>query len=169
MLLLASLSALPAEAQLPFDSRPLVEVHTLDAIPKEVIALLRWHRGGPDGIAERFDKFNATNAAGSPLPSRLLETAGVSSAAVVVIYRQAGQRPTYHAVAFMMGRTGWSRVCDWTLDERPGPLLFFLYAVDTARYRFAPEFLRQQRHIGSKPGSVRRVQFDENAPCARPI
>jgi hypothetical protein len=40
MLLLLSALAFPAETQLPFDSRPLVEVHTLDAIPKEVIALL---------------------------------------------------------------------------------------------------------------------------------
>jgi hypothetical protein len=78
MLLLVNASALSAETQLPFDSRPLIEVHTLDAIPKEVIALLGWHRGGPDGICERFDKFNTTDAAGSNLPRRRFETAGVS-------------------------------------------------------------------------------------------
>jgi hypothetical protein len=130
---------------LPFDSRPLVEVHTLDAIPKEVIALLGWHREGPDGIAERFDKYNSTDAAGSNLPRRLLETAGVSSAATIVIYGQAGRPPSYHAAAFMLTRSGWGHVRDWTLDENPRHLQFFLYTVDSARYPLAQTHLRQER------------------------
>ena len=138
-------SALPAETQLPFDSRPLVEVHRLDVIPKEVIALLGWHRGGPDGIAERFDKFDATGAAGSKLPRRLFETAGVSSAATVVIYEQAGRPPTYHAVAFMMTRSGWRQVGEWPLDERPLGLRYFLYTVDSARYPRAQLYLSENR------------------------
>lgn len=68
-----------------------------------------WHRGGPDGIAERYDRFNASGAAGSDLPRRYFEEAGVSSAAVVVIYKQAGRPSTYHALAYMMTRSGWRK------------------------------------------------------------
>ena len=145
MLLLVSASALAVDTQLPFDSRALVEVHTLEAIPKEVITLLGWQQGGPDGIALRFDKFNATDAAGSDLPRRLFETAGVCTAAVVVIYRQGGRPPTYHAVAFVMVRSGWSRMREWTLDEHLD-LRSFLYTVDSARYpRAAQMYLRDKR------------------------
>jgi hypothetical protein len=145
MLLLWNASALRAETQLPFDSRPLVEVRTLDAIPKEVITLLGWHLGGPDGITDRFHEFNATESPGSNLPHRLFELAGVSSAAAVVIYEQAGRPPTYHAVAFMMTRTGWSHVREWALDEDPRTLLFFLYTVDSVHYPLAELHLRQNR------------------------
>jgi hypothetical protein len=83
MLLLMAGSALPAETRLPFDSRSLVELDRLDVIPKEVIALLGWHHGGPAGIADRFDRYKAARAAGGNPPGRYLETAGVSSAPVV--------------------------------------------------------------------------------------
>ena len=52
MLVLVARTAPTAATQLPFDSRPLIEVHTLAAVPKEVIALLGWEkREGPDGIS----------------------------------------------------------------------------------------------------------------------
>lgn len=138
-------SALPAETRLPFDSRSLVEVHRLDVIPKEVIALLGSHRGGPDGITDRFDRFKAASAAGGNVPSRYLETAGVSSAAVVVIYQEAGRPPSYHAVAFMMTSSGWSQLQEWTLDENPLGLRYFLYSVDSARYPRAHLFFSDER------------------------
>jgi hypothetical protein len=166
MLLLVNASTLSAETQLPFDSRSLVEVHTLDVIPKEVIALLGWHRGGPDGVAERFDKFNETDTAGSNLPRRLLETAGVSSAAAVVIYEQAGRPPTYHAVAFMMTHSGWSHVGDWTLDERPLGLRYFLYTVDSARYPRAQMYFSEMRRNRVER---RIIQPVETGHYARPI
>src|SRR5437773_2089790 len=110
MLLRIVASVEAAETRLPFDSRSLVEVDKLDVVPKEILQLLGWHREGSDGVAERFDQFNATGSSGSKLPNRLFETAGVSSAAAVLIYRQAGRPPTYHSVAFMMTPAGWSRV-----------------------------------------------------------
>jgi hypothetical protein len=167
MLLLVNASAFPAETQLPFDSRPLIEVHTLDVIPKEVIALLGWHRGGPDGIAERFDKFNETDAAGSNLPRRLLETAGVNSAAVVVIFEEAGRPPTYHAVAFMMTRTGWRHVGDWTLDERPLGLKYFLYTVDSARYPRAQLYFTEDRRFRVERRIIQTHPTRRDAPLRR--
>jgi hypothetical protein len=146
MLLLVSASALGVDTELPFDSRALVEVHALEAIPKEVIALLGWQQGGPDGIAQRFAKFNATDAAGSDLPRLRFESAGVCTAAVVVIYEQGGRPPTHHAVAFVMTRSGWSRLREWALDENDSSLRSFLYTVDSARYGRAAQFyLRNQR------------------------
>ena len=120
----------------------------MDAIPKEVITLLGWHRGGPDGIAERFNKFNATDAPGCDLPRLLFDSAGVSSAAVVVIYEQAGRPPTYHAVAFMMTRSGWSHVGEWAIGDDFSGLRNFLYAVDSARYPLARYRLSQIRRFG---------------------
>jgi len=122
---------------LPFDSRSLVEVHSLESIPKEVINLMGWHRGGPDGIAERYDKFNVSGATGSDLPRRYFKEAGVSSAAVVVIYEQAGRPSTYHALAYMMTRSGWRKVGGWDLDDESAHLRWFLYEVDSARYGLA--------------------------------
>jgi hypothetical protein len=162
MLLRVIASALAADTQLPFDSRALVEVHTLDAIPKEVIALLGWQQAGPGGIADRFDKFNATDAAGSDLPRRRFKTAGVSSAAVVVIYQQAGRPPTYHAVAVEMTRSGWRQVREWTLDEDPG-LRFFLYTVDSGRYpRAAQLYLSQKRRyrVETRISQTRPIRRD---------
>jgi hypothetical protein len=145
MWILVTASAMAVDTQLPFDSRALVEVHTLEAIPKDVIALLGWQRDGVDGIAQRYDKFNATDAAGSDLPRRHFETAGVSSLAVVVIYQEGGRSTTYHAVAFVLTGAGWSRVRQWTLDEPLG-LRFFLYTMDSARYpRVAQYYLREKR------------------------
>jgi len=167
MLLLINAPAVPAETRLPFDSRPLIEVHTLDAIPKEVIALLGWHGRGPDGIAEPFDKFNATNAAGSNLPRRRFETAGVSSVAAVVIYEQAGHRSTYHAVAFMMTRSGWGHVGEWTFDENPGGLRFFLYLVDSARYPLAQRYLRDHRRYRVEARISRTRPTRRDAPLRR--
>ena len=136
-----------ADTELPFDSRALVEVHTLEAVPKEIIARLGWQRGGPDEMAQRFGKFNATDASGSNLPRRRFQTAGVSSTALVVIYEQGGRPPTYHAVAFMMTPSGWSRLREWTLDEDERPdLRYFLYTVDSARYQpYAQMYLRDKR------------------------
>jgi hypothetical protein len=144
-LLLMGRSALAAETRLPFDSRSLVEVGRLDVIPKEVIALLGWHRGEPGGIADRFDRYKAGSGAPGNRSSRYLETAGVSSAAVVVIYQEAGPPTSHHAVAFMMTSSGWSHVRDWILDERPIGLRYFLYSVDSARYPQAQTFLSDQR------------------------
>jgi hypothetical protein len=137
LFLLVSASALAADTELPFDSRSLVEVHSLESIPKEVISLMGWHREGPDGITDRYDKFNASGAAGSDLPRRHFEAAGVSSAAVVVIYEQAGRPSTYHALAYMMTRSGWSKAGAWDLGDESTHLRGFLYEVDSARYGLA--------------------------------
>jgi hypothetical protein len=145
--LLVSALVQAVETELPFDSRSLVEVHTLDAIPKEVITRLGGQRGGPDEMAQRFDKFNATDASGSPLPRRRFQTAGVNSTALVIVYEQGGRPPTYHAVAFMMTPSGWSRLREWTFDEDEHPdLRDVLYTVDSARYQpYAQIYLRDKR------------------------
>jgi hypothetical protein len=145
MLVLVGRAAPAAGTELSFDSRALVEVHTLDAIPKEVIALLGWDkREGPDGISASYREFNETDAAGSKFPRRYFESAGVCSAGVVVLYEEAGRPPSYHAIAFEMTRTGWSKVREWAFDENLD-LRSFLYTVDSAHYPQAQYYLRSKR------------------------
>jgi len=148
LFVLSSASAFGADTRLPFDSRALVEVHSLDAIPKDVIRLLDWHRGGPDGIAERSDKFNASGAVDSDLPPRRFITAGVSATAVVMIYEQGGSPRAFHALGYMMTASGWQKVGEWDVDDQSTHLQWFLYEVDSARYgRLAQLYLENKREF----------------------
>jgi len=166
--LLASTEAFGADTKLPFDSRPLVEVHSLDSIPKDVISLLGWHRGGPDGIAGRFDKFNVTDAPGSDLPRRRFTTAGVSSTAVVVIYEQAGTPPTFHALGYTMTGSGWRKAGEWDVDDQSTNLQWFLYEVDSARYgRLARLYLENRREYRVLARIERTRPFQRTAPLRK--
>lgn len=132
--LLFCTAALAADPQLPFDSRPLVEVHSLESMPQDVIRLIGWPVGSPDGIAEHRDKFNWTGAPESNLARRLFMAAAVDSAAVVLIYQQAGRPSTYHALGYMMTSSGWRKAGEWNLDPDSARLRDFFYEFDTARY-----------------------------------
>ena len=166
--LLASTPAFDADTELPFDSRPLVEVHSLEAIPKDLISLLGWHRRGTDGIAERFDKFNVTGAVGSDLPRRRFTTAGVSSTAVMVIYEQAGNPPTFRALGYTMTGSGWRKAGEWDVDEQSTNLRWFLYEVDSARYgRAARYYLESKREFRVLARIERTRPFHRTAPLRK--
>jgi len=168
LFLVTSTSAFDANTRLPFDSRPLVEVHSLDAVPKAVIDLLGWKRGGADGIADRLDKFNAAGAAGSDLPRRRFTTAGVSSAAVIVIYERAGSPPTYHAVGYTMTGTGWLEAGEWDVDPESSTLTWFLYEVDSARYgQRAQMYLESKRRYRVLARIDRTRPFQRTAPLRK--
>jgi len=168
LFLLASTSAFDANTELPFDSRPLVEVHSLEVIPKEVMSLLGWHRGGVDGIADRLDKFNGTGAAGSDLPRRRFTTAGVSSAAVVVIYEQAGNPPTFHALGYMVTRSGWRKAGEWDVDDQSTNLRWFLYEVDSARYGSAARYYLESKREFRVLARIEQTRpFQRTAPLRK--
>lgn len=118
---------LAADTALPFDSPSLVEVSTLAGLPKDVTIIIGWHKTGTEGMADATEKFNATDVVDSHLPPRRFLIGGASHTAALVAYQQGGRSLTTHAAAFMMGNSGWIKVGEWTLDEKPNSL----YAVAT--------------------------------------
>ena len=142
LFILASTSAFDADTQLPFDSRRLVEVHSLDAIPKDVISLLGWHRGGPDGIADRFDKFNVSGAAGSS--------------------------SKFHGIGYTMTGSGWRKAGEWDVDDESTDLQMFLYEVDSARYgQRARLYLENRREYRVLARIERTRPFHRTAPLRK--
>jgi hypothetical protein len=146
--LLSSTAVLAADPELPFDSRPLVEVHSLESIPKDVIRLIGWSVGTPDGVAELRDKFNWTGAPESSLPRRRFIAAAVDPAAVVWIYQQAGRPSTLHALGYMVTSSGWGKAGEWALDADSAHLQDFFYEFDTARYGEMARYHLEEKRRG---------------------
>jgi hypothetical protein len=130
LLVVALPCAAIADSELPIDPRSLVEVHTLEALPKEVISLLGRQKADTLGIADVREKFNATDVVLDHVPRRRFLVAGASSLCALVAYEQGGHSLSFHAAAFSLGASGWSQVGQWTLKEEPRRLREILEAID---------------------------------------
>jgi hypothetical protein len=155
-----------ADTALPFDSSRLIEVRTLAAFPKEVTAALGWPQPGPGGIVDVYDKFNARNDVGNELPLRRFYEGGLSSDGAVIIYEQGGRPPTYHAVVFTPTRLGWSKLRDWTLDERTF-LREWLETVDSVHHPGTKHNYRLSARMAltrpmRRDGPLREVNLSDN-------
>src|SRR5437879_11483635 len=126
--------AAAADTGLPIDTRSLVEVRTLAALPRAVNSALGRQKPGLEGIADVREKFNATDVVDSRLPMRRFVVGGASSTAALVAYEQGGRSHLFHAVAFSLGRSGWSEVGEWTLSANPSTLRAVLEVVDSNNY-----------------------------------
>ena len=126
--------AAAADTGLPIDTRSLVEVRTLAALPRVVTSALGRQNAGLEGIADVREKFNATDVVDSRLPMRRFVVGGASSTAALVAYEQGGRSHSFHAVAFSLGRSGWSEVGEWTLSAKPSTLRAVLEVVDSKNY-----------------------------------
>ena len=123
-----------ADTGLSVDTRSLVEVRTLAALPRAVTSALGRQKAGLEGIADIRENFNATDVVDSRLPMRRFVVGGASSTAALVAYEQGGRSHSFHAVAFSLGRSGWSEVGEWTLNENPYTLRAVLEVVDRKNY-----------------------------------
>ena len=126
--------AAAADTGLPVDTRSLVEVRTLAALPRAVTSALGRQKAGLEGIADVREEFNATDVVDSRLPMRRFVVGGASSTAALVAYEQGGRSHSFHAVAFSLGRSGWSEVGEWTLSANPSTLRAVLEVVDSNNY-----------------------------------
>ena len=159
-----------ADTDLPFSTYNFVEVRTLAALPREVTAMLGWHKSGVQGIADAQGKFNAIEAADSQLPQRRFVVGGASTAAALVAYEQGGPSRTFRAVAFTLGRSGWAKVGEWVLDENPVTLWGILEIIDIKHYPHRAERKRselisnrmRQTHPGRQDGPLRETNLSDN-------
>ena len=123
-----------ADTGLSVDTRSLVEVRMLAALPRAVTSALGRQKAGLEGIADIRENFNATDVVDSRLPMRRFVVGGASSTAALVAYEQGGRSHSFHAVAFSLGRSGWSEVGEWTLSANPSTLRAVLEVVDSNNY-----------------------------------
>jgi hypothetical protein len=147
-----------ADTGTPIDTRSLVEVHTLAALPRDVTSVLGRQKAGAQGIADVREKFNPTDVVDSRLPMRRFVVGGASSTSALVAYEQGGHSHSIHAVAFSLGRAGWSQVGEWTLTEYPYTLRAVLEVVDSKNYPKA---------VSWKKISLRSGRMHETRPARR--
>jgi hypothetical protein len=159
-LVLLAASVLAADTELPFDSGSLVQVPTLAGLPKDVTAILGWHKTGTEGMADANEKFNAADVVDSHLPQRRFLIGGASHTAALVAYEQGGPSLTTHAVAFTTGNSGWIKVGEWTLDKRP----YSLHAVATIlESKHHPHINRiWQTQPRRRDGPLRELNLSDN-------
>lgn len=169
-LLLMVSSVFAADTALPFDSRSLVQVRTLAALPKDVTVVLGWHKTGTEGMADANEKFNNTDLADSHLPQRRFLVGGASHNAALVAFEQGGHSLTTHAVAFMMGNSGWIKVGEWTLDQKPYSLSTVAEILDSKHYPYIAESRRfrpisnriRQSQPHRRDGPLRELNLSDN-------
>lgn len=118
-LLAFTLDALALDPSRVLGRGSLVEVRTLDGLPREVNALLGRGRSGPDGIADAGEPFNETDVVDSLLPARRFIVGGSSLSSILVAYEQGGRGYSVHAIGFVLERSGWSHVGQCTLSRNP--------------------------------------------------
>jgi hypothetical protein len=118
-LLLATTSLVAADAGKFFDTGLLIEVNTIEAFPTDIKVALGRQKSGVDGFADKRDKFNATDVINSDLPMRRFIVGGASSNSDVLAYEEGGRAYSIHAVAFTLGKQGWTPAGEWDLAENP--------------------------------------------------
>ena len=121
-LVLAGRAALATDGDFESQTSRMVEIRTLEALPREVDTQLGLHHGGAAGIADRNEAFNRTDNAASQLPMRHFIVGGASPTAVLVAYEQGGRDSAYHARAYVLEASGWKRGPEWILNTPPDSL-----------------------------------------------
>jgi hypothetical protein len=119
LILVAAATCAIAGDLAPKDYRSLAEVRTLKALPADVVALLGQVGDGPQGIADAGQPFNRTEAIEPHLPARRFIVAGSNLASVLAAYEQGGRELSFHAKYFVLERSGWKQVQEWTLSDNP--------------------------------------------------
>jgi hypothetical protein len=141
LVLAALLASTPVHAQTPgklgLDSRSLIEVRTLAALPPEVAERLGRGKPGVDGIADTYQPFNKTGDVRSPLPLRHFLVAGSNLQQVLVEYERGGKEPAYFAIAFRMELSGWRQGATWRLSQPASSLRALLSALDPSKEELA--------------------------------
>lgn len=135
-MVLVTLATRAAAADTPFviDTRQLVEVKTVEALPRDVKRLLGRQKSGVEGFADRWDKFNKTDVVNEKLPMRRFLVGGAGAISALVAYEQGGRAYSIHASAFALESSGWTEVGKWTLRENPYSLRKLLESVDSEHY-----------------------------------
>jgi hypothetical protein len=142
----------------------MVEVVSIAGLPKDVKELLGRQKAGADGIAEKWEKFNAADVVDNHLPTRRFITGGVGPLFAVVAYEQGGRAHSIHAATFEMRASGWFKVDQWTLQEKPYDLRELLLAIDRQTNPTARRVTRPARRDGPlrelniSDGEVREIQ-----------
>ena len=154
MLLLLALikDAVASDIDRVLDRRSLVQVRTLDGLPRDVNALLGQGKGGPDGIADRGQPFNKTDVVDSRLPMRRFIVGGSSLSAVLVAYEQGGRGSSVQALGFVLEPSGWKQIGQWTLKSTPYTLFGLIELIAPSRSSLMLD--QQVSASGSRP--VRR-------------
>ena len=148
--LLISLATPLAAADVPFpvDTRSLVEVGSIEALPADVKRMLGRQNTGVEGIADKWDRFNATDVTYNQLPMRRFIAGGAGPGSAVVAYEQGGRGYSIQAAAFALARSGWVKAGQWTLPDNPHTLRGLLQLVDSQHYPNQPAMMRPVRRDG---------------------
>jgi hypothetical protein len=88
--------------------RTLSEVRSIAGLPHEVQILLGSERRGAEGIADRMERFNATDVIKDGLPMRRFTIAGVSSDCIVVGVEHGGRGYNVERWVYRRDSAAWT-------------------------------------------------------------
>lgn len=149
LLILLALPVFAADVPFLIDTRSLLEVSSIEALPADVKTILGRHKTGVQGMADKWDRFNTTDVIrDDQRPLRRFITGGAGPSSAVVAYEQAGDEYSIQAAAFALERSGWVEVGQWSLREKPYSLYGLLGMVDSRHYALRPAILRPVRRDG---------------------
>jgi hypothetical protein len=150
-LLALILDAVAADPGYVLNRSALVEVRTLDGLPREVNTLLGRDKSGLEGIADARKPFNKTDVVDPRLPMRRFIVAGSSLSSVLVAYEQGGIGYSVHAIGFALEPSGWTELGEWTLSENPLTLWRLIDLTSPDRNRARLSMQQRIRASGSRP------------------
>jgi hypothetical protein len=73
----------------------MVEVGSIEGLPRDVKKILGRQNTGAEAIADRWEKFNATDVVDDHLPMRRFISGGSGTVFAVVAYEQGGRRQQF--------------------------------------------------------------------------
>jgi hypothetical protein len=129
-LLTSATSGVAADPSFYINLFSMVEVGSIEGFPADVKKILGRQNIGAGGIADRWEKFNATDVVDNHLPMRRFITGGSGTVFAVVAYEQGGRGHSIRAATFGMRRSGWVMEGQWTLQEKPYDLRGLLQLIE---------------------------------------
>jgi hypothetical protein len=129
-LLISATSSVAADPSLYINRFSMVEVGSVEGLPKDVKEILGRQNTGAEGIADKWEKFSATDVVDNHLPMRRFITGGSGTVFAVVAYEQGGRGYSIQAATFGMHGSGWVKEGQWTLQEKPYDLRGLLQLID---------------------------------------
>ena len=137
-----------ADVPFPVDTRSLLEVISIEGLPADVKQILGCQKTGVEGIADKWERFNATDVIYNEFPMRRSVAGGAGPSSAVVAYEQGGRGYSFLAAAFALEASGWTKVSEWTLRENPHTLHRLLELVDSQHYPSRATLMRPVRRDG---------------------
>jgi hypothetical protein len=97
----------------------VTEVRSLDKLPNPLRRLLPNSTSGLNGIADRGDRFNATDVVDDDLPMRRFSLAAVGTTCAVIAVEYGGRAHGFELTEYRLTGTGWNSIAHHAVFNEP--------------------------------------------------